>query len=706
MFLSIATDRVSDQAARLPKYPPIQRDYGRLPDPSGPSRNGTTEVACWRAQLPKVPGCLRVLQHRQRSRGEIEPAPPISTSDIEHPPDGVEKVGPSRPRSVSWPGTWLLPHQQNRCRGWLRHERPQLHRSLAVEPARRADDKAAGLALGRALAPPIGRRETMLREARGLLAAAALLGVLVGAGATARFVGLGTPFWYHDEATTSLRISGYGGGDVQQALSDRVSTVSAVLRYQSAGPRGLRSTIKSLAREDPQHPPLFYVVARAWAGTVGDSIVWLRLLAALLGLLTLPAVYWLVRELFGRGPAAWIAVALVAVSPFEILFAQVAREYGLWAALTAAGSAALLRASRRGSTPDWALYAALLAASFLTYPLAIGVAAGHALFVTIERVRGGIPSLLPFASSMLAAGAAFAPWAYVMLAERGALAAGTRWANQTASIGTLAKAWLVEIGLPLVDNAAIARPFGTWTAVLALATLTLVVAALVSTVRFAPRRATVFLASLLATTTLPLVGADLATGGIRSTVPRFLVPALLVLEVPIAFLIASLTRAELPVLRAAAASVAAFVLAGAVGSFAARVGAPVWWTHDDGAAAENVAVSRLVDTGARPALVTTSAGNLLELAHYLRPAAAIFLASGRRLPPADALRGRNPIIVYGSAAGGDAAARLSMLLRLIRGQRDGRLVPLDPQLPCCGAGIRQEPGQLWLWLPSPRVLRR
>lgn len=544
-----------------------------------------------------------------------------------------------------------------------------------------------------------------LKGARRLLAAAALLGVLIGAGAAARFVGLGTEFWYHDEATTSLRISGYGGGDVQSALSDHVSSVRAVMRYQSVGPRGLPSTIRSLAREDPQHPPIFYFVARVWAGFVGDSIVCLRVLAALLGLLTLPAVYWLSRELFGRGSAAWVAVTLVAVSPFEILFAQVAREYGLWAALTAAGSAALLRASRRGSTLDWALYAGLLAASLLTYPLAVGVAAGHALFVTIERARGGIPSLFPFAASMLAAGAAFAPWAYVMLAERGALAGGTRWASETVSSGTLAKAWLVETGLPLVDNAAIARPFGTWTAVLALAAFALVVAALVYTVRVAPRRATVFLASLLATTTLPLVVADLATGGIRSTVPRFLVPALLLLEVPIAFLIVSLARTELPVLRAAAAMVAAFVLAGAVGSFVARVGSPVWWTHDDGAAAENVAVSRLVDAQARPALVTTSAGNLLEIVHYLRPGAAIFLASGRRLPPADALRGRHPTIIYGSAAGGGAAARLRTFLRLIRVKRDGRLTSLDPKLPCCGAGIRQEPGQLWLWLPSPSVLQ-
>jgi uncharacterized membrane protein len=546
----------------------------------------------------------------------------------------------------------------------------------------------------------------MLQKTRGILAVAALFGGLVGAGVTARFVGLGTEFWYHDEATTSLRISGYGSGEVQRGLSDRVSTVSAVLRYQVVGPHGLRRTIESLAREDPQHPPLFYVLAREWAGTGADSIVSLRLLAALLGLLTLPAVYWLVRELFGRGPTAWVAVALTAVSPFEILFAQVAREYGLWAALTAAESAALLRASRRGSSLDWALYAALLAASFLTYPLAVGVAAGQAIFITIERVRGAIPKLLPFSASVLAASAVFAPWVYVMWTERGAFAAGTHWTTETASIGALAKAWLVEIGLPLVDNAAIAHPFDTWTALLALTTFALVVSGLVYTVRFAPRRATFFLTSVLATTTLPLVGADLAVGGIRSTVPRFLVPALLLLEVPIAFLIASLARAELPLLKAGAASVAVFVLAGAVGSFVARVGAPVWWTHDDGAAAENVAVLRLLDVGGRPALVTTSAGNLLELAHYLHPAAAILLASGRRLPPAAALRGRRPIIIYGSAAGGGAAARLRMLLRLIRTQHDGRLVPLAPQLTCCGAGIRREPGQLWLWRPPLRVLRR
>ena len=542
-----------------------------------------------------------------------------------------------------------------------------------------------------ALADPIVSRPA----SRRYVALAILLAVVVLAGSAARFVNLGVKFWYHDEATTSLRVSGYDSGDVRHALAGRVFTPQAARRYQQVnGQRGLRSSVRSLAREDPQHPPLFYVLAREWAVSVGDSIVSLRGLAALLSLLVLPAMYWLATEVFGPRSERWIVVGLVAVSPFQILYAQDAREYSLWAVTTAASSAALLRALRLRTGRAWSLYALLLAAGLLTDPLTVGVALGHGLYVLISQRSALRRALRPFAAAAAVAAAAFAPWAYVMATERGALTSGTDWTSSRAPLHSVAKAWLVEAGLPFVDNPAVRQPLSIATATLALAALVLVAVGSTMLWRRGPRRSALFVAALFAGSGLPLMVADVGLGGVRSTVPRFLVPVMLALVLPVAFLLARWLRAPARLGRLVALATCTVLLAAAASSYANSVSESVWWPHDDGAAAENLAVTRLLNRGTQPFLITTGAGNMLEMIHYLRPATRILLVDDTRelrLPPRSAF----PVLVYGSSSGGAAAQRLTALLSALRRTARVRLRSLAPALPCCGAGIRQEPSQLW-----------
>jgi uncharacterized membrane protein len=527
------------------------------------------------------------------------------------------------------------------------------------------------------------------------IAGALVIAVVVLAGIAARGVNLGTKFWYHDEATTSLRVSGYDSGDARRALAGRVFGPNDAMRFQRVdGGRGLGDSLGSLAREDPQHPPAFYALARVWAASVSDSIVSLRALAALISLLALPAMFWLATELFGRGPERWITLALVAISPFQILYAQDAREYSLWAVTTAASSAALLRALRLQSARAWGIYALLLAVGLLADPLTAGVVLGHGAYLLIARRSELRRTLRPFAAALAAAGAAFAPWAYVMATHRGALTSGTDWTSTRIPLHALAKAWLVEAGLPFVDNAAVRQPFSGAEAALATATLALVVAGSIALRRRASRSSMAFAATLFAGSLLPLMLADVAFGGLRSTVPRFLVPVMLALELPVAFLLARWVRARARPARLFAALTCAGLLAAAAASFAASVSARVWWPHDDGAAAENLAVTRLLNERPQPFMLATGLGNTLEMVHYLRSDARIELADGARppqLPAASAF----PIYVYGSPTDGAPARLLTALLGALRSDSRLRLQPLTPRLPCCGAGIRQEPRQLW-----------
>jgi hypothetical protein len=150
--------------------------------------------------------------------------------------------------------------------------------------------------------------------------------------------------------------------------------------------------------------------------------------------------------------------------------------------------------------------------------------------------------------------------------------------------------------------------------------------------------------------------------------------------------------------RALAVLLACAVVAAASGSYVASARARVWWIQDDGAAAENFAVSEKLNKLSRPLLISTSGGTLLEMSHYLRPETRIRVVLDGRVPPLG--RGFSDILIYGSPANGAAAARLAALLRDVRRHHNAQLQPVSLELPCCGLGIRPIPGQFWRLVPT------
>ncbi|HEY9606541.1 MAG TPA: hypothetical protein V6C85_33340, partial [Allocoleopsis sp.] len=156
------------------------------------------------------------------------------------------------------------------------------------------------------------------------------------------------------EAITSLRASGYTEEEVVQEFSQKsVVSVSELQRYQHPdGTRSVIDTAKSLSKEDPQHPPLYYGMAHFWFRSIGSSPALARLLPAILSLLAFPSAYWLCQEIFvetgvfaSRLPT-YLMIGLIAVSPFHVLYAQESRQYGLWFVTTLLSTASVLRAIR------------------------------------------------------------------------------------------------------------------------------------------------------------------------------------------------------------------------------------------------------------------------------------------------------------------------------------------------------------------------
>ena len=211
-----------------------------------------------------------------------------------------------------------------------------------------------------------------------------LLVTLLVLGVFFRLVNLDRKVYWYDEGFTSLRVGGYTIPEVvQQSFKGQVISVADLRdRYLSPNSgRGFFGTIKSLAVEDPQHPPLYYLLTHLWMQWFGNSVAAIRSLPALISLLVFPCAYWLCIELFKSSLTGWIAMAIIAVSPFHVLFAQEAREYSLWTVTILLTSATLLRAMRLKTVYSWGIYALSLAISLYTFLFSIFIGIGHGIYV-------------------------------------------------------------------------------------------------------------------------------------------------------------------------------------------------------------------------------------------------------------------------------------------------------------------------------------
>jgi uncharacterized membrane protein len=99
------------------------------------------------------------------------------------------------------------------------------------------------------------------------------------------------------------------------------------------------------------HPPLYYLVLRAWRETFGDGDLAIRMLPVTLSLLAIVMLYFAAAPQFGAPIALW-ACALMALAGPQIEYAQENRSYMLLLVALLGESISLDRTRR--ATPRWA----------------------------------------------------------------------------------------------------------------------------------------------------------------------------------------------------------------------------------------------------------------------------------------------------------------------------------------------------------------
>ncbi len=241
----------------------------------------------------------------------------------------------------------------------------------------------------------------MIGLLRRLLPAA--LPAIVLTGAALRLINLaGRPLWY-DEAFAMLYAR---------------LPYAAMLEGTLAQSQGAAADV---------HPLFYYAALKNWMLVFGSSVAGARSLSLAYSLGTIALAYGLMRELFDRR-AGLIAAWFVALSPFQIAYAQEARMYaqlGLWSTATLW---AFARGARTNSWRAWLAFGLCGAATLYTHNLAFAFFAAIGLFAAarfaVGLLRGMTRTSLLFGTIMggLIMAALFSPWLSLLPAQFGKIA--------------------------------------------------------------------------------------------------------------------------------------------------------------------------------------------------------------------------------------------------------------------------------------------
>ncbi len=175
----------------------------------------------------------------------------------------------------------------------------------------------------------------------------------------------------------------------------------------------LTRSLTEIATIEP-HPLLTYITFRAWALLAGTGEFSMRLLPVLINLLGIPALYALGRQL-GGAKLGFLAALLWTLHPYEIWYAQDARNYGIWAGLSILALWLGYRALQRNRRADWLLYAGAATLAANMYYDELFSLAAFALYILIVhwkdwgRIRHAaiamsVPILTPVLSFLLLQG--------------------------------------------------------------------------------------------------------------------------------------------------------------------------------------------------------------------------------------------------------------------------------------------------------------
>lgn len=364
-------------------------------------------------------------------------------------------------------------------------------------------------------------------------------------------IGIGLRFFHieqkvysADEVRSIMRFSGYTTQDVrEQAFNGEIIGRKDLQYFQHPhSERSLSDALRSMMR-NPEHPPLYHLSARFWMQLIPIENS-ARTFSIFLSILVIPCLYWLCLELFDSSLTGWIAIALFAVSPFQMLVAQNTTQYSLWTVTILLSAISLLRAIRKNTLKSWLWYSLSLALTFYTHLFSATVAIAQALYVILlERLkitRTVVSYILAAVGSLVL----FSPWLFVIFTNLDKIDRNNRYYRQfQTNIIEISQTLFRHTGHVFVD---FFHRRGRLESALHLLILLLAIYSLYYLIRYTSRKVWLFLITLIVVPTLFQIVPDLLTPSIRSLQARYYLPVFLGIQMAISYLIASYIGSKSP----------------------------------------------------------------------------------------------------------------------------------------------------------------
>ncbi|MEH1841618.1 MAG: glycosyltransferase family 39 protein [Nostoc sp.] len=471
---------------------------------------------------------------------------------------------------------------------------------------------------------------------------------LLAMGILFRFFNLDGKVYWYDETYTSLRISGYRITEVkQQIFNNSVITGESFAHFQGANQqKSLNDTIMTLAKEDPYHPPLYYIIARLWMEIFGNSVTAIRSLSSYISLLVFPCVYWLCRELFNVPLSVpGVAIALMAISPIQLVYAQEAQEYILWLVTILLSSASLLRAMRLESQdkdelaneqkqPDlfaiWSIYAVTLAISLYTCIWSAFVALAHVIYVTSAAKFKFTETVRTYLLVSLVGFLAFMPWITIVIGDFFQFLLSADKTKNQSFLMPIFPFLQMQLSRIFFDiDLSPANPLNSLITPILLIIIGYSICFLCLTTNY---KVWFFLITFIVVPALPLILSS--AGGIQLSTEPYFMPSYLGIQVTVAYLLATQIYNESVSRRSIWQIIMTLVIVCGLISCKVSSQAETWWNK--GVSYGNPQVARIINQTSSPLLVSDALGNnygnIFSLSYLLETKVRFLLVNNQKIP--------------------------------------------------------------------------
>lgn len=481
-----------------------------------------------------------------------------------------------------------------------------------------------------------------------------LLIIAITLGIGFRFFRLDKKVYWHDEVYTSLRAAGFNRTDIDRELfQNQIIPAQQLQKYQQIKPQStFIGTLKSLTIENPHHPPLYYLMARLWMQKLGGSLTASRSLPALISLLSLPLIYILGWQLFNSHLTALLATTFLALSPFEILFAQTARQYSLVTVLVISSSILLLQALDSRSWKKWGLYSIVSTIGLYTHLFFCLTLISHGIFVitnwffsnyvgiissqkksNLSKIQLFIQRLpLDFFMASVAIIILYIPWIVVVINNLQRVYNTTNWVRVLVSFDFLVKKWILGFSSLFIDLDFGFNNIGTY--LLRLLFLILIIYGIYVVYRSCNLFTKLFILSSIFVPFIILIIPDLVWGGQRSAVTRYLISCFPTIYLSVAYLLAKYLGRENSNLFGKQKYwqvVLTILLTSSIVSCTVSAISDTWWHKT--LSYFNAEVAKKVNASNSPILLSdigdnyTNTGDLISLSYLLDNDVRLFLLS-------------------------------------------------------------------------------